>query len=241
MSSNSQNAEHIQYEIPPLVGIIKDNAQQEYDYFSIEEIPQCNSEIAERLATAKSPIIKFGYDEQVVNSELKKKGYNIEKAKYSGELRLSDVSTQNSIEVDIKYKIDELLYRLAAKNLFNFICFECGKEIVLNPNFDIIRDFIRFGEVNAQIKMFIHNGGIKNIPGGTPNCHTVGLAWTGIENTIHLCGFVSWYNKITYIFDLCQAPTEIIKSLPPTKFVICDNTKHQLVTTENFLIIEWPN
>lgn len=69
------------------------------------------------------------------------------------------------------------------------MCYTYGKDYILQPIFNNLRDFVRYGKPTVQL--FVSPGGIKKIPGLVDKCYAVGLAWTVIGVQIHLCGFVS--------------------------------------------------
>lgn len=240
ISSDSKNQEGIQIECAPSIGFAFDGKATTYEYFSIDTIPECTDEIRKRLSSSKSPIITIGYDEGEVAAALMAKGFDLSKAKYKGNVLLSEISEENIIETQINCKVDSLLRRLAAKNIFNFICYSYGKEHALQSIFDNLRAFIRYGTLDAPMKMFISNGGLKNIPNPKENGHIVGTAWSVIGKTLYLCGFISWFGAITYIFALYPIPTGMINCPPSNKFVICDNQSKELDLQERLVVFDWP-
>ena len=176
ISSDSGNSEKIQIEIAPSIGFALDAKANTYEYYTIDTIPECTDEIKKRLSFSKSPIVTFGYDEEEVTTALITKGFDLSKAKYTGNILLSELTEENMIETQINCKVDSLLNRLAAKNIFNFICYSYGKEYALQSCFDNLRAFIRYGTLNDPMKMFISNGGLKNVPSSKENGHIVGTA-----------------------------------------------------------------
>ena len=88
--------------------------------------------------------------------------------------------------------------------------------------------------------MIINNGGLRNIPGLVENCHVVGTGWSIIKEQIYLCGFVSWFNSITYTFALFPVPTAKINCLPPLKVIICDNDQRTIAESEYLTVFDWP-
>lgn len=239
-SSNPGSSSKLKIEIAPAVGIILDDKTRKYEYFSIDSIPECNDEIRERLKSCKQPFVTFGYEESIVTAALTQKGYDLSKATYTGDLDLSQVSSETSLEMRINYKVDGILSRLAAKNIFNYLCYAYGKEFVLQSCFDDFRSFIRDGNNSKGIKMFINNGGLRNIPGLVENCHTVGTGWSIIKEQIYLCGFVSWFNSITYTFALLPVPTAKVNCLRQLKVMICDNYQRTIEESEYLLVFDWP-
>lgn len=124
--------------------------------------------------------------------------------RYNGNLALADMTEEQSLSTEINCKVDSLLQRLALKNLFNYICYTYGKDYILQPTFDNLRNYVRYGTLTAPLQSFINSGGIKKIPGLVNDCHAVGLAWTVIGEQIHLCGFVSWFDSKHMFSTLCR-------------------------------------
>lgn len=241
ISSAPGSINNIQMEIAPAIGIVVDESKGHYEYFLLDNIPYCNDTIAERIYKSKRPFIVFGYDEAEVNKALIDHGYDLSKAKYAGNLTLSQITSENEIVTQIRCTVDNLLIRLSLKNLFNFLCYSYGKECATKPVFNNYRTFIRYGKLSAPIKMFISNGGLREFPGLKENCHTIGFAWSAIESQIYLCGFVSWFNTITYTFALFPVPTGTVNCLPLLKCIICDNNTRIINEAEYLTVFDWPN
>ena len=240
ISSNPMSPNHIQMEIVPTVGIILDPSKNLYEYFPLESLPACDDAIRKRIASSKTPFVCFGYDDAVVSAKLQNLGYELSNAKYTGNLDLSDLTAEQSIDTKINVKVDSLLTRLALKNLLNFICYAYGQQYILGSEFDNLRTFARYGTINTPLKMFISDGGIKYIPGECNNCHSIGLAWSVIGTQIYLCGFVSWFNQISYVFAIKPVKTGLVNYLPPEKFIICDNDNRIITEDEKIIVFDWP-
>ena len=76
--SDSNSPERVSFEIVPCVSFQKND--EEYDYFSIDEIPDATEEVMQRLKKYKSPIIQFGYEREQIDTVLREKGYLNEKS-----------------------------------------------------------------------------------------------------------------------------------------------------------------
>ena len=239
-TSAPTQANNIQIVVPPLVGIILDQQADEYEYFSLDSIPQCDDSMMARIAGVKTPFITFNCNGDEASKALKSKGYDISKAKYSGGLNLEDISSESVIDTTINCLVDNKVVRLAAKNLFNFLCLAYGKEKVLHPAFNNFRNFIRYNHVDKPLKFFMSEGGIKNIPGITQKNHIIGLAWSAIDKQIHLCGFVTWFNAITYTFAITPVPTKRFNAYPKLKTMTCNNEKKILSVEEYLMSLDWP-
>ena len=241
ISSDPESQSNLKIEIAPAVGIILDDKARKYEYFSIDSIPEHDDAIRKRLQSSKQPFVIFAYDESAVIAALTQKGYDLSRATYISSLSLSDVTSETSLEALINFKVDNILSRLAAKNIFNYLCYAYGKYFVLQSCFDNFRSFIRAGNHNKSIKMLINNGRLWNTPGLVENCHVVGAGWSIIKEQIYLCGFVSWFNSITYIFVLFTVSTVKINCLPPLKVIICDNSQRTITEGEYLIVFHWPD
>lgn len=240
ISSSPNNPNNIQIEIAPAIGLILDEKQHLYEYFSLENLPVCDGTIRARMSSSKRPIVAFECDESAVSEALNTHGYDLSRAEYNGDLTLADLTEEQCLVTEINCKVDSLLSRLALKNLFNYICYTYGKDYVLQPFFDNLRQYIRYGNLTAPLQSFISSGGIKELPGLVDDCHAIGLAWTVIGEQLHLCGFVSWFDSIAYVFDLVPVETGKLNFLPPVKYVVCDNHCKVLIEAEYRTILDWP-
>ena len=110
----------------------------------------------------------------------------------------------------------------------------------MHPAFNNFRNFIRYNHVDKPLKFFISEGGIKNIPGITQKNHIIGLAWSAIDKQIHLCGFVTWFNAITYTFAIAPVPTKRVNAYPNLKTMTCNNEKKILSIEEYAMSLDWP-
>lgn len=238
VSSTPDNSEGIQLEAEPVIGIVSDVEKQEYNYYSLGEVPQCTEEIQRIIKQSKTPFIFLGLDQNEVEAELLSKGFDLTSKTLSTDLKIENVTDESEVILNIKYNIDSLLARLAAKNIFNFICYSYGKEFVLNDELDNIRSYIRYGKVNSPIKLSTCNGGLAGVPSSVEYGHCIGTAWT-VTDRLCLMGFVSWYNSITYSFILKEwSPTLDLVELYGS---VCDNTNRNIITIPNPIIIDWPD
>ena len=231
-SSNPNNPNNIQTEPAPAIGLSLDEAQHLYEFFSLENLPICDNTIRARMASSKKPVIIWHYPELEVCNALKNNGFDLSNADI-----LTDTTEVQSLIAKIKYTVDSLSSRLALKNLFNYLCYTYGKDYVLQPFFDNLRKYIRYGELISSFRFNIYNPKILQIPSSANCSHAIGLAWTAIGKQIHLCGIVSWFQTITYVFDLGQIKMEQLKFFNPGKCVICDNSRRVLTESEFSSII----
>ena len=238
ISLNPNYPENIQVEPEPSVGIISEPEKNEYEYYHLELIPNNTTDIHDRMKRSSKPIIFFGYDEKEVFEALLSKGYNVSKENYSGNVKISDISAENKLEVEIKSKVDSLLWRLETKNIFNYLCFQYGKEYVLNTKFDTLRSFICKGDIISNLQLYVKSNGIKGIPCETVDEHIIGTALAAADD-LYLCGFVSWFREVTYCIVIEKWPYGTV--FPEMSFTICDNQRNEIFEMNNPLCLEWPN
>ncbi len=128
--SDNHLAERIHLDIQPSFGIIHDENAQEYDYFELDKIPYATKEVLDRIRTSKMPFIVFGYDKENVIQAISRKGYDTTKLVFDSCRSIDQITDQNSIDVQIKATIENTLLRMAAKTVFNHLCFVKGKRYV---------------------------------------------------------------------------------------------------------------
>lgn len=139
--SDSNSSERVSFEIVACVGFQKNN--EEYDYFSIDEIPDATEEVMQRLKKYKSPIIQFGYEREQIDTVLREKGYLNEKSTYS-EKEIANEYSKSDFLTNIKFSIDPIVRRVCAKTIFNYLCWSNSAEFMLDSKFDALRNYIRY-------------------------------------------------------------------------------------------------
>lgn len=237
ISANPNTSEGIQLEIVPSVGIIRNPNTNEYDYYQLSDLPEFSEEIRCKLSQSRVPIITVGYKEEDVRAALISKGYDLSKANYTGGLNISDITTENTLIIGIKSKVDNILSRLAAKNILNYLCFSYGKAYLLNSRFNNLRNFVRYGTASESIKMCLNNGGLAGVPNKVNEGHVIGIAVATAEAPYY-SGFVSWFGAITYSFLIEKVS---LSPLPKMTFAICDNQSRVITEYHDMLLVEWPN
>lgn len=240
VSSDRQFSERVHLEIEPVVGIKKNEQNNEYDYFKLEELCNCTDEIRDRIREMSNPIIFFGYEEPDVCRALQEKGYDMNHMRFTQDMDIQNVNGDIQLGVTIHAQVDGILKRLALKTIFNFLCIAYGKEYILQAEFDSLRKYIRYGILPHGHKMTMSTKGLAGIPGNVSNSHVVGTMWTAIDHTIYLCGFVSWFGEITYTVALMQWPTYMINELPKNRIAICDNVQRSIASIECVAYVDWP-
>lgn len=143
--SDATNPERIHFDISPCIGIKK--SEDEYDYYSIDELPTATDEMIQSLKEYASPIVQFGYDPDEATSALIEKGYITDKAQYS-EKSIEEEYGAADFTASIKFSIDPLVRRVCAKTIFNYMCWSTSAEYMLDSKFDALREYVRNGVWN---------------------------------------------------------------------------------------------
>lgn len=111
-----------------------------------------------------------------------------------------------NFHVRVEGVIDEQLLRAIAKVAFNYFAYTNGPEVVLRPEFDSIRAFIRHGvapgwevvEVREEPKLQNEKTGQRITDG-----HILTIGW-GPGDALPI-GKIAFFNAITYVVKLCEA------------------------------------
>ena len=237
INSNPNGPENVQLVPHSCIGIIRDIQKKEYDYYTIKTLPDCTEEVLQRMAHCGYPIIFQGYSKKEVEDVLTQRHYCLPNAKYKDDISISTLIGKDDITIHQIVSLSHEEFRLAAKTVFNYMCYAYGKEYVLENTFDQFRRFIRYGDPYMPAGKFMY-GKIISIPELSEDSHIVGLAWT-ITDKLCLCGFISWYNEITFSFIIKQYPTSTGCLLLPLKYSICDNTNRVVTIKEDTIIFPW--
>ena len=136
---------------------------------------------------------------------LKQHGYITDESVFSY-LKAEDVfGDTDQINVKMTDVNDPVKRRLAAKTVFNYLCFKFGKEFVLSEKFDAIRNYARYGiwdKDKLWFKMKDEPYGFCSLP--NEHSHAVRWAWKIEKNTNYLMGIVTWFGRLTYEFILYE-------------------------------------
>jgi hypothetical protein len=139
----------------------------------------------------------------VVVSKLSEHGVNFRKA---GELQLpAGLIEAPEMEVEVTFTLNKGIRRCIAKYAFNYLAFVCGSEFVRGSDFDVIREFIRYGGVRPHPLVIASSRPIlyDDRPAARQtDGHLLTLSWA--ESLSDLVGEVSLFNRITYHVSLCR-------------------------------------
>ena len=223
--------EHMFFTFPFVIGIRKPQEEIKYDFFKIENLPNATRELQCFIDSHKFAIISFGYDQNDVLKALSEKGWSVEGRVYEED------GLQELLKKEKKFKVtttdlnDSIKRRFAAKNLFNFLCYEKGKTFVLNEKLNPIREYIRFGTWSDELYFNFSFKPDKEMNLPNEHAHSLAYLWCPDEGAYwSLYGTVTWYGKMTYSFRLCKTSILVSKLtkniLPSTEALYCDNEKH---------------
>lgn len=223
--------EGFRLEIEPCIGI--KTSKDEYNYYKIEELPVATESLLNKLKGYTSPIIQFGYDESVTTQILQEKGYLQPSAKYE-ERKIEEEYQGTEFVTSIKFSVDSILRRVCAKTLFNYLCWSTSAEYVLEPQFDLIRKYIRYGEWDESLWCRNSIGFVSSATPPNETSHAVGTMLFINGDHAELLGCVTWFGEITYIIKLCNIEptgqqklgdklTGVILPSVNTKFAYFDN------------------
>lgn len=235
--SDSKNPYRISLNPKPLIGILRDIEKQEYDYYDLESLPRITEEKLEFLKTAKTPIINTGVPEEDATVALKEKGYPV--AQYS-RCGVEDLYDQKEFLAKIDFKIDPLVRRVCAKTVFNYLCYKRGVDFVLNPKFDAIRNYIRYGTWSDELWFNYSLGPMQcvDLTNVSEKSHIVGCLLYPENEQWNLCGSVTWFGELTYSIGLATGIQPIFQGPLPdiTTVSIFDNTTREITTDDSIFL-----
>lgn len=145
----------------------------------------------------KQPIINTGIDKDILEIRLEEKGYLTGKYSYF-ERSVTDFYEGTEFLTMVDMKIDTYMRRLCTKTFFNYLCYSKGKEFVLDSNFDLIREYIRYGKWTDQLWFRYSRGPVSSVQIPNETVHVVGYMWFTENDKWILCGSLTWYGDLTY-------------------------------------------
>lgn len=220
--ADSANEERVHFDISPCIGIARDN--NEYDYFPVEELPEATTDVLEKLKGKKQGIVSVGLKQEIVEPVLKEKGYLSDSYVYS-EARVAELYDKSDFDTSITFSIDSIVRRVCAKTAFNYLCFSEGVDFVLQSRYDELRAYIRYGTWSDNLWFRYSQEPVSTaiLPNGT--AHSVGYMLFPQNGHWVLCGCLTWFGQLTYIFKLGVTDIAVTRFniLPSTKMAYFDN------------------
>lgn len=221
---DSSNEERMHFDISPRIGILSSEKTGDYDYYEAHDLPDASDKKLQFLKGKDKGIITIGIPQEEAVPLLSEKGYLSSQFKYS-EVQVSDLYSDDSFTTEIKVSIDSLIRRTCAKTVFNYLCHCLGKEYVLSERFDAIRDYIRYRKWSTDLWFRYSQGPVSAVTMPNDTAHVVGyMLHPEGENWI-LCGCLTWFGELTYVFKLgvTENKVERVNMLPCTKMACFDN------------------
>ena len=235
--TDSSNPYRISLNPKPLIGILRDAENQEYDYYDLESLPLATEDILEMLKVAKVPIINTGLLEEDATKALREKGYPV--AQYS-RCSAKDIYDSPEFLAKVDFKIDPLVRRVCAKTVFNYLCYKQGVEFVLNKKFDAIRNYIRYGTWSNDLWFNYSLGPMRcvDLSSTSERSHIVGCLLYPENEKWSLCGSVTWFGELTYSIGLGKEMYPIIPGIFPdiTTVSIFDNDTRNITTDDSIFL-----
>lgn len=231
---DNTNPERIRFDIFPCIGILDNEELDEYRYYAVEELPEATAKVLARIGAGKRGIITVGIEQSVAEEVLRQKGYLVEKYKYQ-DTSVTDIYKENFFETKINYSIDSIVRRVCAKTVFNYLCYSNGKDFVLSPEFDNIRNYIRYGTWSDDLWFRYSKGPVSIAEMPNETSHVVGFMLYPDNDVMQLCGCVTWFGEITYIFKLCNLKMlgRIVCTNPNTKLAYFDNEERKIIEDDS--------
>lgn len=199
--ADSSRPERIHFDIVPCVGF--QIGPEEYEYAKLEDIQMATEERLDELRKQPVPIIHFGYEKEQVETVLREKGYLTNDYKYSNQ-ELATAFQRKDFTTSIKFSIDSYIRRVCSKTVFNFMCKKHSAEYMLDPKFDLLRDYIRNGKWDEALWFRYSTGFVSAAVPPNETAHMVGTMVFNNNGHWELLGCVTWFGEITYIMKVCD-------------------------------------
>lgn len=230
------------YQPKSVIGIMRDESNRIYDFYSIEDLPPCSPEEQARLRKLISPYSFCGYEDKDIKriiEALESKGYDVSNIGF-GSMPFSEIIDDSISKIELFVKNDIINWRLSAKVMYNFLCKIYGAAFVLEPGLDELREFILYGINNDFFKnrMFSSTESFSY-----PHCpkdgHCIGTGITEIDKKDYLCVFVSWFSKLSYIFAI-KPLQDARNGIPKHFYFTFDNRQRTCTSFSNLsFTIPW--
>lgn len=230
---DNNNPERMRMEIKPCVGIASEEREGEYDYFSLEALPEATPTIREFLKKNPRGILTVGIQKDEALPVLQAKGYILGDYQYS-EPPVTDLYSEDSILTQINVSIDSIVRRICAKTVFNYLCYKKGVDFVLDHRFDDLRNYIRYGTWSDKLNFRYSRGPVSSVDIPNDTAHVVGYMYGCGDKNWTLMGCVTWFGETTYIFTIgnSQFDMRLHPLLLPTTQMACFNNVDLTITED---------
>lgn len=234
---DNQNSAKIHFDILPRIGILSADQSNEYDYYEVESLPEASQGILDQLRGKDAGIVIVGMTQEEAMPYLKDKGYLDSNYEYNN-VDVKDLYKENDFTTKITVSIDSIVRRTCAKVVFNYLCYSEGKDFVLSSRFDDIRNYIRYGTWSENLWFRCFQGPVLSADVPNDTAHVVGYMLYQEDGKWTLCGCLTWFGKITYLFKLGEMDHYVsaIKELPSTKMAYFDNDSRIITEDESVYV-----
>jgi len=174
-------------------------------HFPIDELSSLNG--LDKMGLDASRCLLIANDETDLNKAKGKAielGINIDKAieiSPKQKLKMGEI-----IKVIMQSTIDNSISRAVGKIAFNYLAYKMGNQFVLEPWFDDIREYIRFGNIRGTRPVKVVPGPILldgHQTSQRTEGHLVTFNW-GDNYDLTIIGRVSLLNRLIYKVTLCR-------------------------------------
>lgn len=230
---DSSSDEKIRFDISPKIGIMSKDNPDEYSYYTLNDLPAATAEMLQFIRHKERAIITIGIEKNVAEPVLKEKGYLSSEYTYR-DAAVTDLYSETSFDTNIHFSIDSIIRRTCAKTVFNYLCFTSGKEYVLSKNFDELRKYVRYGIWSDDLWFRYSIGPVSSVTMPNDTAHVVGYMLYPQGNKWILCGCLTWFGELTYIFKMGDSGINIshINILPCTKMACFNNENKTIIEDE---------
>jgi len=184
----------------PQVGFLL-GPDNRYEYFLLDEIPTADQlERKGFQSQHPQPIVALEVDVQELTELLEAQGIAFN---YRGPLTAGE--RRDTILCDFEGTIDHVILRAIAKIAFSYLAYWEGSAFVQHPEFDAVREYIRFGRHPSYKMIQMDEHAIlesEPIEGLRTLGHLITIGWA--EDGCSVLAQVSLFNWMTY--RICLAP-----------------------------------
>jgi len=174
----------------------------QHSYFSLEEIPH-KSELEEKGfdLTQRNAVIAIGINSEQAKEILATKGITL---RSWGDAETLEPK-EGAWDVEVEGRFDSILFRAIAKIAFNYFCYSKGADLARQPEFDVIRSYIREGfQPSYAVVVVLERAILADERDAGPRRlgHLVTLNWSQDRKSI--VSMVSLFNQNTYSISMSR-------------------------------------
>jgi len=188
------------------VGFLNKNTNK-WEYFEFDNLQSRQSLEEKGFIVKGEKALKMLFldsrDKDEIETILKSKGFNLI---INIEAQPLPKIEEGKVKVEIQTTIDQIICRGIAKIAFNYLTYIYGKEFALDSNFDDIRKYIRYGEINDFRYVEIQKTPLlyfeKSFGKKETNGHLIYVDWDRANLAIY--SRVALFNSVFYRVIFCR-------------------------------------